>query len=386
MNQVADAPPPKPAPRWAGWLRPRSTFSTESSAKLLPDFCSARSLLWLGAAMEIVAILFTLVSAHYGPDVLVRFLTLSLYLQWIGFCSAAVLCQARRRLGFADIDVVSLICAVLLLAVTGVIALLAWELEARFHLGLPIGESRGGFVIRNLGICAILSQVLLRYLRQRHEWEEYARTESDTRYLALQARIRPHFLFNSLNSIASLIRSQPDHAEDLIADLADLFRASLDERSRLAPLRDEIDIVKGYLRIEEARLDNKLLVNWDIPEELMDVPVPRLVIQPLVENAVYHGIARLRARGLLHVGARRESEFLIITVDNPLPPDDAPKKQGTGVAIKNIAQRIKLIYGERARLQLGPERSDLGDLFRATLRLPDVPTGQMERADEGSHR
>jgi two-component system sensor histidine kinase AlgZ len=384
-QQAAETTPPALTPK-RSWFGKRATFSTEASAKLLPDLCSARSLLWIAAAMETVAILFTLVSAHYGPDVVLRFFALSLYLQWIGLCSAAVLCQARRRLGFADVDVVSLVCWLLLLAVTAVIALMAWEVEARFHFGLPIGESRGGFLIRNLGICAILSQVVLRYLRQRHEWEEYARTESDTRYLALQARIRPHFLFNSLNSIASLIRSQPDKAEDLVADLADLFRASLDERSRLAPMSDEIEIVKGYLRIEEARLDNKLLVNWDIPDDLMDVPVPRLIIQPLVENAVYHGIARLRARGLLHVGARREGEFLVITVDNPLPPDDAPKKQGTGVAIKNIAQRIKLIYGDRARLQLGPEHSDLGELFRATLRLPDVPKGQTENADEGSHR
>jgi two-component system sensor histidine kinase AlgZ len=362
----------------------RATFSTESSSTLLPDFCSGPALGRLAVAMEVVAILFTLVAANAGPDALLRFLALSVYLQWIGLCSAAVLCQARRRLGFADIEVVFVACWLLLLVVTLVISFIAWTVDHHLHLGLPLGESRWAFVIRNVAICAILAQVLLRYFRQRHEWEEYARSESDTRYLALQARIRPHFLFNSLNSIAALIRTQPDKAEELVADLADLFRASLDERSRLAPLSDEIDIVKGYLRIEEARLDNKLLVNWDIPDELMEAPIPRLTIQPLVENAIYHGISRLRARGLLHVTARLDGEYLVIAVDNPLPPDDAPKTQGTGVAVKNIAQRIKLIYGERARLQLGPESSVLGEMFRATLRLPY--NKMMENADEGSHR
>jgi two-component system sensor histidine kinase AlgZ len=97
--------------------------------------------------------------------------------------------------------------------------------------------------------------------------------------------------------------------------------------------------------------------------------IPRLTIQPLVENAVYHGISRLRAPGLLLVRARRVAEVLVVEVENPLPPDDVPMKKGTGVAVNNIAQRIKLIYGDRASLELGPDRNDQGQLFRARLRV-----------------
>jgi Putative regulator of cell autolysis len=112
--------------------------------------------------------------------------------------------------------------------------------------------------------------------------------------------------------------------------------------------------------------------------------VPRLTVQPLVENAVIHGISRLRARGVLHVSARVEGEQLILEVENPLAPEESAINRGTGIAINNIAQRLKLIYGDRARLTLGEERTDYGGVYRARLRVPLILAA--EQQEEGSHR
>ncbi|HZR34214.1 MAG TPA: histidine kinase, partial [Nevskia sp.] len=246
-------------------------------------------------------------------------------------------------------------------------------LDQWFSLGVPLGDTPWPFAIRNLAISGIVSLLLLRYFWERHQWQEQSRAEFEARYLALQARIRPHFLFNSLNSIAELIGTKPDKAEEMVVDLADLFRVSLDSRQRLVTMREEIEVVKGYLRIEEIRLGGKLLINWEVTDEALDAEMPRLILQPLVENAVHHGVSRLRARGMLHVTGRREGSYLVVDVENPLPPEEAePHTEGTGTAVNNIAQRIKLIYGDRAKLILGQDQGEFGPFFRARLRLPFV--------------
>jgi two-component system sensor histidine kinase AlgZ len=353
----------------------RYEIKPEVHSSLIPEFCRMRAQLALAYVMELLAVVLTLVNANGGEGAaaLQRFLLLSLYLQWLGLCGAAVLCLARRRLWLARAGVVFFVCWALLVLVTLVVSWSAWAIDAVLHLGMPLGESQPEFVIRNVCIGAILSLLVLRYFWERNQWLEQTRAESEARYLALQARIRPHFLFNALNSLAELIRSKPETAEDMVVDLADLFRVSLDARQRLIPLREEIEIVKGYLRIEEIRLGDKLLVNWEIADNVQDAQVPRLTVQPLVENGVLHGVSRLRARGMLHVIARREGDFLVIDVENPVPPEEAPKRVGTGTAVNNIAQRIKLIYGDKAKLIMGQDRDEFGPLFRARLRLPFVP-------------
>jgi two-component system sensor histidine kinase AlgZ len=343
-----------------------------ASANLIPEFCNLPALLTVALVMELICVVLTLVSPVRGPELGLRFVGLSIFLQWLGLCSAVVLCTARRFLRLADVAVVFMACWGLLLVVTVLLSLLAWTLVAHLDLGTPLGESRLDFVVRNVLVSAIVSLLLLRYFWERHQWEEQTRSESEAQYLALQSRIRPHFLFNSLNSISALIRLQPDQAEDLVVDLADLFRATLEERGRLVRLSEEMDVVRGYLRIEEVRLEGKLIVNWEIEDEMLEARIPKLTVQPLVENAIVHGISRLRERGLLHISVHRDGDYVVVEVDNPLPPENAPIKRGTGVAVNNIAQRIKLIYGERARLQLGPDRSELGDMYRARLRLPIV--------------
>lgn len=350
----------------------RFEVSTASQSSLIPEFCRAPALLTLFYVTELLAVVLTLAGDASGHAALRQLMLLSIYLQAIGMLGAAALCFVRRGLRLAHDGLLFFVCWLLIVLVSFALAWTCWLGDSELALGYVPFDSPWPFVFRTTVITGIVALLLLRYLWERHQWQEESRAEADGRYLALQARIRPHFLFNALNSLAELIPTKPDVAEEMVIDLSDLFRVSLDSRQRLIPLREEIEIVKGYMRIEEIRLGDKLLVNWEIPDSVLDAQVPRLTVQPLVENGVLHGVSRLRARGMLHVIARREGDFLVVDVENPIPPEDAPKRAGTGTAIGNIAQRIKLIYGDRAKLILGEDRDEFGPMFRARLRLPFV--------------
>ena len=342
----------------------------QSQHNLIPDFCRGEAVGLLVIVMEMMAVVLTLLSAERGEAALQRLILISLYLQWMGLSSAMVLCLARRWLKLARVGVVFFVCWCLLVLVTLVIADAAWWIAGYAKWVRPMTAGRIEFIVRNVAISAILSLLLLRYFWGRTQLQAQARADSEARYLALQARIRPHFLFNSLNSIAALISIKPEQAEEMVVDLADLFRVSLDARNRLVRVHEEVEFVKIYLRIEQVRLGDKLWVNWDIAPDAANARTPLLILQPLVENAVHHGVSRLRGRGGINVTVRREQNWLVIDVENPIPPEDAPRRESTGVALENIAQRLKLIYGDAAKIVQGPERTDTGPVYRARIQIP----------------
>ena len=338
---------------------------------LIPDFCQPRALWILAGVMEGVAAVFVLLGSARGEAALTQFILASLFAQWLGFFSAALLCRARGWLGSARPDLVFAVCWGLLVAVTVVLSDVAFYVAqwVQWDAILP-DRSRAQFAIRNGCLSAIVSLLVLRYFWLRQEWAQQQRAELEARHDALQARIQPHFLFNTLNSIAALVTIKPDAAEAMIEDLAELLRASLDLRSRQAPLRDELELTRAYLRIEQARLGDKLSVEWQIDESLLDHEVPLLCVQPLAENAITHGIARRSEPGVLRIAVRAESPHLVIEIENPLPPANADAAvSGHRLSVDNIAQRLALIYGDRARLELGEDNGR----FRARLSLPMTP-------------
>lgn len=350
---------------------------------LIPDFCRGRTIFVLSLAMELVALVLTLASSVSGEEAFYHLALLSLYLQWIGLCSAAALCWARRWLRIARPGVVFFVCWGMLVIIATVIGELAYDISTL----VPISENfpsepRLAFVIRSACISAIVSLLLLRYFWLRHEWREQVTAEGESRYQALNARIQPHFLFNSLNSIAAMISIKPAEAEMMVEDLSDLFRASMEKRNRIVPLVDEVGLVQAYLRIEKVRMAERLRVEWDIPEELLGWRVPMLAIQPLVENAVHHGISKLREPGVIRIRAREVKNRLVLEVENPLPPQDAEKKHGNRIAVDNIAQRLQLIYGDRAMMELGHDENAEGPIFRARLTLPLAAQTQLEEQGE----
>lgn len=335
---------------------------------LIPDFCSGPALLFMAVVMELVAICFTLASADASTDLLRRLALLSLYLQWIGLCGGAALCGLRRLFTVARAGVVFFACWITLIIIVMVLSHVAWHLGTSPNFGvLDPAMPRVRFILAHTCIAAIVALMLLRYFWTRHQWQEQVQAEGESRFQALNARIRPHFFFNALNSLAALIMIRPTEAELMVEDLADVFRASLEKAGRMAPLVDEIGVCNAYLRIEKARLGDKLAVSWDVPEGLYNWPVPMLIIQPLVENAVYHGISKLKVPGAIRIHIYTAQKLLIIEVENPMPPPSESKSHGNKIAIDNIASRLNLIYGERGRLELGPDNG----IWRARLSIPE---------------
>ncbi len=221
------------------------------------------------------------------------------------------------------------------------------------------------FLWRNLGVSAIVTAIVLRYFYMQHDWRKQTQAHAHARLQALQACIHPHFLFNTLNTIASLIRFDPNRAESAVEDLAELFRASFRDVQRLITIQDEIDICQQYLRIEELRLDQRLQVAWQIDNLPRDALIPLLCLQPLLENAVYYGIQPLPEGGVITITSVRDGDQLTIEIENPCVAD-IQKSRGLGVAQDNVRERLKVYFGGQGKLTIYQE----SNCYRASLRIP----------------
>ena len=346
---------------------------------LIPNFCRWQALLQLAFIMELVAIVLTLAGGARGEEAQQRMLLLSIYLQWIGFASAAAMCWSRRWLRVARPGVVFFFCWGMIVLIVMVVADASYFVVNAFRLSALLPqEARWEFIGRHTIVAGVVALLLLRYFWSRHDWQQGVRAEGESRYQALNARIRPHFLFNSLNSLAALIQIRPNEAEMMVEDLSDLFRASLEKRGQVGPLSDEVSLCQAYLRIEQLRLGEKLTIDWDVPENLLQWPLPMLVVQPLVENAVHHGVSKMKDGGAIRVTAREIDKRLVVEVENPIPPGEGRESHGNRIAVDNIAQRLSLLYGDAARLELGRDMRLEGAVFRARLVLPKEP-----KKDEG---
>ncbi|HKC25385.1 MAG TPA: histidine kinase [Thermoanaerobaculia bacterium] len=184
---------------------------------------------------------------------------------------------------------------------------------------------------------------------------------------ALQAQLQPHFVFNTLHAIAALISRDPEAAERMLVDLAEFLRLTLrNARKETVPLREELEFVTRYVRIEETRLLDRLVVELDVAEDTLDAEVPNLILQPLVENAIRHGIAPRAGPGRVEVRARRDHDSLVLEVADDgrgLPPR-SPLREGIGLS--NARERLRHLYGGAATLALLPLPKGLS----VTLTLP----------------
>ena len=207
----------------------------------------------------------------------------------------------------------------------------------------------------------------MRYLYVSSEWRRSIVLEAQARISALQALIRPHFLFNSMNTIASLTRTDPKQAEEAVEDLSDLLRANLGSSKDRTSLKQELEIAAIYQRIEKLRLGDRLSVRWNVGELPMRALIPSLVIQPLLENAIYHGIELLPDGGEVTVSGTREDDYLTIEISNPVARDGSRKNDGNKMALSNIRQRFELAYGNRASVDV----VTADDHYAVRLRFPE---------------
>jgi two-component system sensor histidine kinase AlgZ len=242
----------------------------------------------------------------------------------------------------------------LILLNTVVISELALWLGTAFgSVGIPQRpQDHWPFLLRNAGIALIVTAVLLRYFFVTHQWQKHVRAEALSRIQALQARIRPHFLFNSMNTIAALTRSDPKRAEEAVEDLADLFRATLRDSHSPLRLKEELELTRIYQRIEALRLGSRLDVRWDVGALPMRAFVPGLTVQPLLENAIYHGIEPLERGGTVTISGKVVDDEVELIVSNPVAEVSAPgePRAGNRIALDNIRQRLDLAYGGRGSL------------------------------------
>jgi two-component system sensor histidine kinase AlgZ len=216
----------------------------------------------------------------------------------------------------------------------------------------------------------VVTALALRYFYVTHEWRHNVELQAKARVHALQARIRPHFLFNSMNTIAALTRSNPARAEEAVQDLADLFRANLNEKRNQISLAEEIDVARTYQRMEQLRLGERLHVEWKIEALPTDALVPGLTLQPLLENAIYHGVEPRPDGGVVTVTGEFNKGMITIVVKNPVPAANLTMRDGNRLALANIKERLDLMYGERATVKAG--RFD--DQYIVTLRFPFTAT------------
>lgn len=317
-------------------------------------------------AAELVAIVLTLAAGPAAGEFLIELAETSLYVLWVALLSALLLCRVRRwieRLGKTQAFVIGF---VLLEVLCLLVAEAAWQLTERFALSVVINDTHGSFLLRNFAISSIVIALAMRYLYVSSEWRRSIVLEAQSRVSALQALIRPHFLFNSLNTIAALARSDPRLAEEAVEDLADLMRANLGGLKDRATLREELEIATTYERIEKLRLGDRLAVRWEIDSLPMDARLPSLTIQPLVENAIYHGIELLPDGGEVLVAGRIRNGRIAIDISNPVTAGSESRREGNRMALENIRQRFELAYGKLGSVSAGAD----GDRFFVRLEFP----------------
>ncbi len=206
----------------------------------------------------------------------------------------------------------------------------------------------------HLGYGILLGAFCLRYLYMREQWLRQQYSELNARIQAMQARIHPHFLFNSLNSVVSLISIDPDKAENMLISLSRLFRASFQEL-KLVSLEEEIDLCKQYLSIEKMRLGDRLTVEWNIqatPIELKRATIPLLTLQPLLENSIFHGVEKVLQASTISVLVEILQNQVTIVITNPYSHDKIKSRIGNGIAIENVEQRLKAYYGPAVKFQV----------------------------------
>ena len=340
---------------------------------LLPDFCSPRAVLVVLVIVALTALLLALASAGFGPVFWTDLARNVLFLVWTGLLGAALLCAARPVIAARSAAVGSAIVLGIIVALVAVIsAIAAWIMSSSWLnpeglFGVAPGEA-WLFMTRNMLIGFVIGGLALRYFYVTQQWRLNVESQARARVNALQARIRPHFLYNSMNTIASLTRSDPGLAEEAVQDLADLFRANLSEKRSLISLKEELEAARIYQRIEQLRMGERLRVRWDVQDLPMRALIPALTVQPLLENAIGHGVEHLEGGGEVIVEGNSHNGTVTLRVRNPLPPDSATTRSGHGIALDNIRERLSLLYGTAAEMTAGPE----GSQFVVQLRFPET--------------
>ncbi len=228
----------------------------------------------------------------------------------------------------------------------------------------------GGLVWRSVALTLLALGAVLIYFQTLGRALSPAVTEA--RLQALQARIRPHFLFNAINGVLGVLRHEPKRAENALEDMAELFRALMRDSKDLRPLHDEVVLTRQYLDLEKLRLGNRLSVDWKLDKMPGDALVPSLLLQPIAENAVYHGIEPSNQPGVIEIEVTRLRNDVLINVRNPFVENAGTHHGGNKMAMGNIRERLALHFDAEARMTAGPREGR----WEVQIVLPYRPSGK----------
>ena len=304
----------------------------------LPDFRNFGVMLRILLGVNLLALAVAFVQSPDWAEWMTRYVEMAALVQPLLLAVLGLLAGLRNPLRALPLR----------LGQASVVALVGGLAFAQQIFWQSLGFGDGGNPLRPVILAAAASVVLLVYFELRAR--AYSPAQTEARLAALNARIRPHFLFNSLNAVLSLIRARPQQAEAALESLSDLFRAAMRDPGELVSLADEIALGKQYLDLEKLRLGDRLKIEWEVLDVPSDLKVPPLMLQPLLENAVYHGIEPAPEGGTVRIRFARNRDELQIELANPCGAD-AANSAGNRMALSNIRERLDLYYDLEARLE-----------------------------------
>lgn len=299
----------------------------------LPDLCNTRAILILLAVSEALVLAMTLIENSLVEFSWQRFAIVSFFVQWVCLLSVALICPLRRHFVYLSVWLASGLAMLTVVLVTLLVSIAGELLWTTYLQGID-----WLWVLRNCLISLIFATMALRYFYVQSQWRLKTQAELRARLAVLQANIRPHFFFNTLNTVASLIMIDPEKAERMLLDLAQLFRAVLKNEDSLVSLQQEIELAQRYLAIEQVRLGKRMQVSWDLPNELPNILLPPLLLQPLLENAVYHGIQPSIEPGFINVQLTPKDGGWLLQITNS--KSAVGSKSGNQMAQANVRGRL----------------------------------------------
>jgi two-component system sensor histidine kinase AlgZ len=338
-----------------GLNKPMASINQNRHPNLLPNFRNLGVMLRLLVIVIAMTVVAAALKSSNWTDMLDQWLGISALAQPVAILSLLLLGLVDRWLHELDYP---LAVAVIVAVELGIVAVVMIATSAVFIPDTP-GLARSWF------FTTVATLLVLAYFNLRSRMLSPALTEA--RLQALQARIRPHFLFNSINAVLSLVRSEPRRAETALEDLADLFRVLMADNRDLVPLEREVELCRQYLGLEALRLGDRLRVEWQVDKIPGDALVPPLLLQPLLENAVYHGIEPSMEPGVISIRIFSDRDQVHMLLRNPFR-EEGSHHTGNKMALANIRERLSLHFDAEASLQT----RDSGGQYEVRITLPYV--------------
>ncbi len=336
----------------------------------MPDFCSARAVLIALLLAELLALILALADDAGNQNFWMTVGLNCFFIIWVILPSQVLLCLTHNWLNKLPMPLAIGAAFLIIQLITWVVTWVSYSQLSYYSLLQSEGFILPPVYLRNLGISSIVSLILLYHLCLQSRWKQQVQAELDARLQALQSRIQPHFLFNSLNTIASTVHTNPDLAENLLVHMSELMRAGLNTQKSLVTLTDELRLVHSYLNIESQRVGDRLNVEWNVDKSVRDARIPPLTLQPLVENAVYHGIEPSLTGGTVQITANKRKQSVILMVRNSVSQDMQLENlnAGHGIALDNVMARVQGWFGDEGKVVF----STVDGWFQARIIIPYV--------------